>query len=239
MDYLLVYPRVVPLPDVVLPSHRPFGEVKAQERLFEDPIRTMGLREYQSGDPLKRIHWRASARHRELLVKVYEPTITLHVIILLNAATMGEYTPSYDPVLLERAITVAASVAKHAFDHRCAVGLYSSGSLPHSDEPIHLTPSRHPTQLTRIFETLAMLMPITLSTLEGVVRSHRLPWGATIVLVTAVMSDALLATLLRLKGTGHPVVVLWVADEAPPREMGGVPVQNLAAYLRVWERENP
>jgi uncharacterized protein (DUF58 family) len=32
-----------------------------------------GVREYRSGDPLRRIHWRSSARLGELVVREYEP----------------------------------------------------------------------------------------------------------------------------------------------------------------------
>ena len=32
-----------------------------------------GVREYRQGDPLRRIHWRSSARHGELIVREYEP----------------------------------------------------------------------------------------------------------------------------------------------------------------------
>ena len=43
-------------------SRRPIGEIRISHRLFEDPTRIAGVRAYQSGDPLNRIHWRATAR---------------------------------------------------------------------------------------------------------------------------------------------------------------------------------
>src|SRR5262249_47039615 len=42
-----------------------------------------GVREYRPGDSLRRIHWRSSARHGELVVREYEPpglqTLTIMV----------------------------------------------------------------------------------------------------------------------------------------------------------------
>jgi hypothetical protein len=45
-----------------LSSRRPIGEIRLAHRLFEDPTRMAGVRPYQQGDPLNRIHWRATAR---------------------------------------------------------------------------------------------------------------------------------------------------------------------------------
>ena len=60
--FLLVYPQVVPLEGFELASRRPIGEVRITHRLYEDPTRIAGVRRYEAGDPLNRIHWRATAR---------------------------------------------------------------------------------------------------------------------------------------------------------------------------------
>ena len=72
--YVMVYPRILPLPKYDFASERPTGEVRLQNRLFEDPTRTTGVREYQVGDPLQRVHWKATARTGKLHSRVYEPT---------------------------------------------------------------------------------------------------------------------------------------------------------------------
>ena len=60
--FLLVYPDVVPLEGYELASRRPIGEIHLSHRLYEDPTRIAGVRRYELGDPLNRIHWRATAR---------------------------------------------------------------------------------------------------------------------------------------------------------------------------------
>ena len=50
-SYLLVYPKVVPLERLGLPASSPFGDVPVRRQwLFEDPMRTVGVREYRPGD---------------------------------------------------------------------------------------------------------------------------------------------------------------------------------------------
>ena len=77
-DYVLVYPRLVSLPEIGIPSARPLGETRGGIRIFEDMARPMGLRDYQTGDALKTVDWKASARMQELQVRTYEPSTFGH-----------------------------------------------------------------------------------------------------------------------------------------------------------------
>ena len=66
------------------PSRRPIGDVRLTHRLYEDPTRIAGVRPYEAGDPLNRIHWRATARTGRLHSKVYEPSTLAGATILLD-----------------------------------------------------------------------------------------------------------------------------------------------------------
>jgi uncharacterized protein (DUF58 family) len=66
---------------VVLPRFTSF-EARPQARELEASVSApragsgmelFGVREYRAGDPLRRIHWRSSARLGELVVREYEP----------------------------------------------------------------------------------------------------------------------------------------------------------------------
>ncbi|RMD79375.1 MAG: DUF58 domain-containing protein, partial [Chloroflexi bacterium] len=75
---LLVYPRLRSLAELGLPARDPLGLVRASA-LLRDPLRVVGVREYTPSDPLKDIHWAATARTGTLQTRVYEPT-TAHVV---------------------------------------------------------------------------------------------------------------------------------------------------------------
>ncbi|MCA9869159.1 MAG: DUF58 domain-containing protein, partial [Anaerolineae bacterium] len=86
-QFLTVYPRIIPLVRLGLPSRLPHGTLSASRRIFEDPARLRGVREYQPGDNLRRIHWKASAHADTLLVKQLSPAISLESMVLLNLNT--------------------------------------------------------------------------------------------------------------------------------------------------------
>ena len=234
IDHLIVYPRLVSLERLGIPSKHPLGETKSPQRIFEDPSRTMGIRDYQRGDGFKRIHWKATARRQALQSRVYEPTATQQLAIFLNVATFLEAWQGIEPELLESAITVAASLASEALEGRYAVGLYANCSLPESDQTIKVPPGRSPGQLTAILEALAKASGFAVMPLENLLDNEaaRLPWGATLVIVTALVSEGLLSALLRLRQAGHRLTVVTIGERAAmPEGLAGITVHRLGRIV--------
>jgi hypothetical protein len=114
-------------------------------------------------------------------------------------------------------------------DARVPVGLISNGMLPGSDQPVRLLPGRSPNQLVRILEALAGITAFASSPIEEMVlqESPKLPWGATLLLVTAIAHEDLLVALQELEEAGREVVLLTLAEEPPRRELPGVLVYHL------------
>ena len=124
--FQLVLPKVVPLAGFDFASNRPVGEVRLANRLFEDPTRTAGVRPYQLGDPLQRVHWRATARTGQLHSRVYEPTTLAGATILLDCHEAG-YPARDEPHRSDLAVTVACSIAYAVSTLNQQVGLISNG----------------------------------------------------------------------------------------------------------------
>jgi uncharacterized protein (DUF58 family) len=124
--FLLVYPKVVALEGYDLASRRPIGDVRLVHRLYEDPTRIAGVRAYEAGDPLNRVHWRATARTGQLHSKVYEPSTLAGATILLDLHRDG-YPARGEPYRSELAVTAAASLANAVFEMGQQVGLVSNG----------------------------------------------------------------------------------------------------------------
>jgi len=216
-QHVIVYPRVVPLRELGIPAQAPFGETRAPRQLFQDPSRIMGCRDHQPYDSFRHIHWKVTARRGELQVKVYEPMVSLSVVICLNVATFAHPWQGVRPELLEHAIVVAASLANYAVEREYVIGLVANGAMPHADQPLKVLPGRSPDQLARILEVLAGVTPFVTTSIERLLRdeSPGLPWGATLVVVTAVVTDELRATLTRLREAGRRLVLVGVDYELP------------------------
>ena len=118
--YVMVYPRVVPLLGYDIASRRPIGDVRLVHRLYEDPTRIAGVRPYQPGDPLNRIHWRATARAGRLHSKIYDPSTLAGATLLLDFHNAG-YPSRGEPNRSDLAATAAASLA-HAISQTRPAG---------------------------------------------------------------------------------------------------------------------
>jgi uncharacterized protein (DUF58 family) len=125
-QFLLVRPRVIPLAGYAISSRRPIGEVRMTYRLYEDPTRICGVRAYERGDPLGRIHWKATARTGLLHSKVYEPSTVAGATLLLDLHR-ATHPARHEPVRSELAITAAASIAHALCLAGQQVGLVTNG----------------------------------------------------------------------------------------------------------------
>lgn len=217
-DYVLVYPRIVSLPEIGMPSARPLGETRGGIRIFEDISRPMGLRDYQMGDPLKTVDWKATARMQELQVRTYEPSSSMAVILAVAVDTMEHTWEGYSAIHLERIITAAASLAVYASERQYSLGLFSNGTPVLADRPMKIAPSQSPDQLTIILEALASIRPLPMGSIAGQLghQWRSFPLGATIVIVLSLVADELPQILDNMRAHGYKLVVVYVGDKPCP-----------------------
>jgi uncharacterized protein (DUF58 family) len=87
-----------------------------------DGVDTSGVRNYMPGDPLRRIHWRQTARTGKLMVIEYEETQSANLRIVLDTS-IGGIAGDEPDTSLEYAIRAAATVARDAIQNGASVDL--------------------------------------------------------------------------------------------------------------------
>jgi len=230
VDYLIVYPKVVPLEKLGIPSKQPLGDIRTRNHIFQDPILTLGVRDYHFGDSFKRIHWKSTARLGRLQTKIFEPTTTIDMGIFLDVRTVKPPIWGTITQLLELGIIAAASISNHAMTAGYQVGLYVNQRKRFSGEPIRIPPSQHTDQMQHMLEALAQIpsssesMPIArFISQEG----RSLPWGSTMVVITAAPTDALLSTLTQMKRAGRRVALVLVGGPEPSISNNGLTMYHI------------
>jgi uncharacterized protein (DUF58 family) len=228
-DYLVVYPKIVSLEQLGIPSRQLNGDIRTKSHIFEDPLLTMGVRDYQFGDSLKRVHWRATARARKMQSKLYDLTTTTDIALFLDSRTTQPSIFGSVTELLELAVITAASITNFTISAGYRTGLYVNQQKRFPDEPMRIPPGQHADQMMHILEALAQVTAFETVPIARLIQSEsrNLAWGSTIVVVTAVPANDLLSTLYSMRRSGRKVVLITVGKEKPSLP-DGLPVYTVS-----------
>ena len=123
-ERIVVYPKPFSIRKFTIQSdatNRQFGMHAIEKKGGHDEF--IGVREYRHGDALRKIHWGASAKRKEWIVKEFEDVSTQSVTIILDMqrqANIGENRHS----TFEYAVKIAVSLAIYALQKRIALNIY-------------------------------------------------------------------------------------------------------------------
>ena len=237
-DRLLVYPRVVPVAQLGLPARHPFGDRPDPRRLFQDPARVVGVRPYASGDSPRYIHWKASARSQALQTRVFEPTASHTLMLYVNLASFeGYWWASLNRDLLELCIVVAASVAAWGVEQGYQVGVTTNGAAAGGADELAVPPASDPQQLVRVLEALARISVFARTPLEAMLARDRtrLPWGTTVVAITAVLPEPVRRALLSFASAGHTAAALVAGNDRSVDQIPGLVTYRVPADAPWWQ----
>lgn len=233
-----IYPRVHRIDGLGIPLSQPFGPVRTREKAFEDPSNQAEIREYRPGDNPRHIHWKASARRGELMLREYELNATTPMVVfpdLSMAAQAGD--PSLGETSTEETVVeTAASLAALGLRRNIDVGM-----ICHGQERFAVTNGRGERTFHEILEVLARAEARGRLPMERVLEleSARLTGKSTVVVITPQLTAALADTLVRMRARHQLMVVLLrretystraAAEIAAAAEQGGEPVSPVPPF---------
>lgn len=112
----LVTPRVVPLTSGELDVAHSEGAEHELQRHSIPSADELIAREYRPGDPLRRVHWRATARHDKLMVRQEEQRSNPEAWILMDTREVAAAAGGSAGELFETVVELVASVGVHLLD---------------------------------------------------------------------------------------------------------------------------
>jgi uncharacterized protein (DUF58 family) len=233
---VVVAPGIEPLGRAALGPRRTrpwFGHVPS--RHIGAGSEFWGVREYVSGDDMRRINWKASARFDTLFSNEYQGERSGDVVILLDArAESAIGTPTANAV--EIGVRAALGVAEHVLESKNRVGL-----IVQRDVLDWVPPAFGRKQLYRILDHLIHVRaggewPFSF---VAWVLTRYFPRDALVVLITPLTDRTALDSVMNLAARGYDITVLSPSPLEIERGLFGSNAQRETAYriLRM-EREN-
>ncbi|HSV85411.1 MAG TPA: DUF58 domain-containing protein [Levilinea sp.] len=166
---IVVYPPLAPLPAELLPHASSAGSHRQlRQPLPAETINANTTRPYISGDPLRRLHWRSTARRNALYVKVFEPETSSNIWLVpdFDASVQAGSGPDSS---IETLVILTASLASQLLQEGLPVGLFTCAS-----EPRAVLPRTGRPHLWTILRALAPLQAVPGQPLHNTLSQSRL-----------------------------------------------------------------
>ena len=222
---LKVYPSGETLTRLLQPLETQVFSGNQVARHRGEGIEFADLRPFTTGDRVRRVNWRATAKRGAPWVNEAHPERNTDVVLFLD--TFAE-ARSGDTGTLDLGVRAAASFATHYLKEKDRVGLVSFGGVLN-----WLTAASGTTQLYRIVDSLLdaeILLSYAWKDLD-VIPTRTLPPRALVIALSPLLDERAVRSLIDLRGRGFDLAVIEVSP-FPFVEEGKSETEQLA--YRLW-----
>jgi uncharacterized protein (DUF58 family) len=208
------------------------GQIPA--RVGGPGVEFFGVRPYQSGDPMRWINSRASARNPEaLFINEFEQERVADVGLILDARLVSNL-PDENYSLLDHSIEAVASLSDSLLDKGNRVGMLIYGG------PLQWTfPGYGKMQRERILRALASADLGANPIFEdlGYIPTKLFPTRTQLIIISPLINEDL-AVLIRLRARGYPLIIVSPDSISYERQrLGDAKEADLACRIAQIERD--
>ena len=203
-----VYPRLLDDRELPMPFSRLIGEWMMERQLQRDPFLINSIRPYRPGDPVRDIHWPATARTGEAHVRVHDFSAQTRLMVVLNAQlkeNQWDNLMEYEQAAIEREISLAATLCVRALRAGLTAGFAANMPVGMGEESALLLPSggeAREEELLTAFARLRIVRTRSFNTfLEGLCALSDMD----MVVLSPYDSEALQLRLAALRARGNTV----------------------------------
>lgn len=219
---IYVYPKMTNVSDIMPLCERMLGTLQCAKRLYEDPFAFRTIRDYTTGDPMKTINWKASAKTGALMVNTFDSALSRKTMLFLDVEDTGIL--KYED-LVEESISIAATLVRRLLRQGIEVGFCFNGNMAAAGWENGFAPSNEKGMLIRMEHILAEYLPEDgAHPYEAVLDKYTCTEDTLLIFITKNLSPALFDAIKERTGENQAVIVCPVyRGEAPQEE---------ASYIR-------
>lgn len=211
---LYVYPKLRAIDALVDRSQQYMGEKEVRRWIVEDPLIHMGSRDYTGSEPMKYIHWNATAQTGKLQVKKFAYTTELSNLIILNAQTKNHFWEGTEDCLLEQMVETVASYVSQFEKGSDQYGFASNCPVQDGAGGVMLPITRGRKHYHKVFRALTQITHYTNCNIAELVRyaAKHNTVNTHMIVVTGIMSDALLEAIRYGIGKGFTYEIITLRE---------------------------
>ena len=187
-------------------------------RVSGDDDDFFGVREYRRGDPIKKVHWMASARKSQLIVKEFQRHSFFRATIMFNLEKENNFGEGKESVA-EYTIKIVASIARYLTN----LGI-SFEIISHAGEVVHIPFNKGVEHLDEVLKFLTIAQPESRVTLLELFETfnRNILEDSSLIVVMPDENKAFLPTMLSLEVKNVSIIPIFLISSTFAANYSGV-----------------
>ena len=205
---VVVYPRLLDEQEIPEPLSRLLGDCMVERQLLRDPFLVNCVRPYRPGDPVRDIHWPATARTGEVHVRVHDFSAQSRLMVVINAQlkeAQWDNLMEYEQDRIERAISMAATLCVHALRAGLTAGFATNMPLDDLETCTVFPPSGGAAREEELLSAFAHLRVLRVRSFNTFLESLTAYTDLDMIVLSCYDSEALQERLRALRLRGNTV----------------------------------
>lgn len=207
---VLVYPSLLDEGQLPVPMSCHLREITRHPQLLTDPFLVRGLRAYQPGDPVRDIHWAATARTGETQVRLHDYSARTKLLVVLNAQLhkdqWHDHLDDEAAEYIEYGISLAATACLKALREGLAVGFATNMPVDDQKESIVMLPGEGGGWEETLLTTFARLKILRTQHFPVFLDSLASYSDLDMIVISAYDSEGIQASIRKLQQSGNQVM---------------------------------
>lgn len=206
---ILVFPEIININSFSVKTSQQLGDLKVSNKAFKDRSRVDSLREYTPGDSFKRIHWKASAKGEEILVKNFEERGDNSIEIFIDSDIDNYFLDRFNRIE-DKLVDISLAIINYCLKARIDIRL----CFNEKDEFINFY-GRERGDIKSFLRVFANFRPRGKNKFYYVIEKLKasIVKGSTAILITNKLDKKLGMALLDLKSSNIKPCLIIITDE--------------------------